>query len=68
MRVLGLSCLTNMGAGMRGGVLDHADVKEVAGAATRSMIDLIAAIVRSLPELPIRQDLITRFRLGYDAN
>ena len=68
MRVLGLSCLTNMGAGMRGGVLDHADVKEVAGAATRSMIDLIAAIVRSLPELPIRQDLITRLRLGYDAN
>jgi purine-nucleoside phosphorylase len=35
MRVLGLSCLTNMGAGMSGGVLDHGEVKEVAGQATR---------------------------------
>lgn len=66
MRVLGLSCLTNMGAGMSGSVLDHAEVKEVAGKATRAMIDLIAETVRALPDLAVRTDLMARFRSHLD--
>ncbi len=62
LRVLGLSCLTNMGAGMTGGLLDHEEVKHVAGAATRSMIDLLAALVSDLDDASIRHDAIARFR------
>ena len=62
MRVLGMSCLTNMGAGMSGGVLDHEEVKVVAGMATQSMIDLIADIVASLDDAEIREEVMARFR------
>ena len=64
MRVLGMSCLTNMGAGMSGGVLDHDEVKVVAGAATQSMIDLIADIVASLNDAEVREEMVARFRLA----
>lgn len=64
MRVLGMSCLTNMGAGMSGGLLDHDEVKVVAGAATQSMIDLIADIVASLDDAIVREEMMARFRLA----
>ena len=64
MRVLGLSCLTNMGAGMTGGLLAHDEVKEVAGKATRAMIDLIADFVQAVPDARVNDEHIARFRAG----
>jgi hypothetical protein len=32
------------------------------------MIDLIAAVVRALPTLDVREDLIWRFRLGHGVS
>ncbi len=60
VRVLGLSCISNLGAGMGGGKLDHSHVAEVAGEATDRMRRLLAAIVRTLPDLPVRRDVIDR--------
>lgn len=54
VRVLGLSCITNMGAGLGDGLLDHAHVGVVAGQATARMIALLAGVTRALPELPLR--------------
>lgn len=62
MRVLGLSCLTNMAAGLGVGTLDHSHVKEVAGQATEMMARLLAAIVERLPEMRVRQAHIDRVR------
>lgn len=62
IRVLGLSCLTNMGAGMTGNELHHDEVKDVAGQATRAMIDLIADTVRAMPEPRVHDGRIARFR------
>lgn len=43
LRVLGLSCLTNFGAGMPGADLDHGDVVNVAGGAAARMVDALEA-------------------------
>lgn len=54
MRVLGLSCVTNLGAGLGTGALDHAHVAEVARFATDRMTRLVAAVVEALPaDLPV---------------
>lgn len=45
MRVLGLSCLTNFGAGMPGAELDHSDVVAAAGQASEAMIGALEAWV-----------------------
>ena len=52
VRVLGLSCITNLGAGLGQGTLDHAHVGEVAGQATARMVSLLGGIVRALPNTP----------------
>ncbi len=52
VRVLGLSCITNLGAGLGTGTLDHAHVGEVAGRATAKMVSLLGGIVRALPNTP----------------
>ena len=62
MRVLGLSVLTNMGAGLGQEQLDHAEVKEVAGQATQGMIELIAAVVEQLDDAQVRTDFRARFQ------
>jgi purine-nucleoside phosphorylase len=54
VRVLGLSCITNLGAGLGEGKLDHAHVGEVAGKATRKMTQLLAGVTQALPDLPPR--------------
>ena len=43
LRVLGLSCLTNFGAGMPGAELDHTEVVSTAGKASEAMIDALEA-------------------------
>ena len=43
VRVLGLSCLTNFGAGMPGAELDHGDVVATAGKAAEAMIGALEA-------------------------
>jgi purine-nucleoside phosphorylase len=53
VRVMGLSCITNLGAGLGEGTLDHSHVGAVAGSATARMTDLVAGVVEALPELPI---------------
>ena len=52
VRVLGLSCITNLGAGLGEGTLDHAHVGVVAGQATARMVNLLGGIVRALPNTP----------------
>lgn len=52
VRVLGLSCITNLGAGLGAGTLDHAHVGEVAGQATARMVSLLGGIVDALPDTP----------------
>ena len=54
VRVLGLSCITNLGAGLGVGLLDHAHVGEVAGQATAKMVALLGGIARALPALTVR--------------
>lgn len=53
VRVMGLSCITNLGAGLGEGTLDHSHVGAVAGSATARMTDLVAGVVEALPELAI---------------
>ncbi len=53
VRVLGISCVTNLGAGLGEGVLDHSHVAEVAREATDRMTRLVASVVGALPELPV---------------
>ncbi|MFB3852884.1 MAG: purine-nucleoside phosphorylase [Vicinamibacterales bacterium] len=48
MEVLGISCITNMAAGVLPGPLDHADVIEAARRVRGSFIALLEAIVRRL--------------------
>jgi purine-nucleoside phosphorylase len=55
LRVLGLSCITNLGAGLSLELLDHAHVGEVANAASARMIALLAGLVAELPGLPVRK-------------
>jgi len=60
MRVLGMSCITNYGAGMSDELLDHSHVAEVASEATGRMRALLAGFVSGLPELGVREDVIAR--------
>lgn len=48
MRVLGVSCVTNMAAGTDGAVLDHDDVKEVASRVRTDFQGLIEGVLRRL--------------------
>lgn len=55
VRVLGLSCITNLGAGLGEGGLDHGHVAEVARHATEDMTRLVATVVAELPDLPVHE-------------
>ena len=50
IRVLALSCMTNMAAGLGSGLLEHEEVIETADRAGRSMEQLISAVVGKLEE------------------
>ncbi len=49
MRVLGMSLVTNLAAGMTGAPLDHAEVLQAGREAATRMGDLLAAVIRRLP-------------------
>jgi purine-nucleoside phosphorylase len=53
MHVVGLSCLTNYGAGMSGESLDHGEVMNVGKNAAASLHDLLVDVV---PEMVSQQD------------
>ncbi len=57
VRVLGLSCITNLGAGLGTELLDHAHVGAVATEATDRMTRLLAGVVADLPAWPERVPL-----------
>ncbi|MFB6262642.1 MAG: purine-nucleoside phosphorylase [Bradymonadaceae bacterium] len=48
MRVLGISCITNLGAGLGDEALDHAEVEEIAGRIRDEFADLMREIVGRL--------------------
>jgi purine-nucleoside phosphorylase len=48
MRVLGISTVTNLAAGMSGNVLDHAEVVEVSKGIRSRMVSLLSALVAKL--------------------
>jgi purine-nucleoside phosphorylase len=48
VRVLGISCITNAGAGLDGAVLDHEHVQVVAHAAHSQLKTLILRIAKQL--------------------
>jgi len=48
MNVLGLSCITNLAAGLSGQPLSHSEVLEVGRMASGRMIDLLSAILNRL--------------------
>jgi purine-nucleoside phosphorylase len=55
MSVVGLSCITNVAAGLRNSqILSHEDVKAVATKVESSMIELVTAFVERINSLPIR--------------
>jgi len=45
-RVLGLSCLTNYGAGMKPGKISHSDVVRTAAESSSAMLKLLLAVIR----------------------
>ena len=45
MRVLALSCLTNMAAGVTDAPLDHADVLAVGARLTSTLLDVLTRVV-----------------------
>ncbi|TVQ98679.1 MAG: purine-nucleoside phosphorylase [Deltaproteobacteria bacterium] len=49
MRVLGLSCVTNMGAGLGAGTLDHSEVQDTADRVHRTFVSLLDALVKDFP-------------------
>ena len=48
VRVLGLSCITNVGAGIEGCVLDHEHVQEVARATRHKLESLVLCLIQHL--------------------
>lgn len=48
LKLGGISCITNMGAGMKEEKLDHADVKDVANKATKSFSMLLTKVIEKL--------------------
>lgn len=55
VKVLGLSCITNLGAGLGEGTLDHGHVADVANVATAQMTQVVAGVVAALPDVPPRR-------------
>jgi purine-nucleoside phosphorylase len=51
-RCLGISCVTNLAAGISPAKLDHAEVTEVATRIRRTFTDLLTRIITTLPEAP----------------
>jgi len=49
-RVVGISCITNAGAGIEGSILDHAHVQRVANASRHQLESLIVKLVGKIPE------------------
>lgn len=49
MRILGMSLVTNLAAGMTGAPLDHAEVLQAGRDAATRMGDLLAAVIRRIP-------------------
>ncbi len=47
LKVLGISCITNMASGIAAGPLDHADVTETADRVKEDFTRLVAAIIRN---------------------
>jgi len=56
MEVLGISCITNMAAGVLPGALDHAEVLETARRVRGSFVALLEGIVRKLSGMRHVQD------------
>lgn len=52
MEVLGISCITNYGAGLGDGLLYHGEVEETAAKVRGSFADLLEGILKRLPESP----------------
>jgi purine-nucleoside phosphorylase len=50
MRVAGVSCVTNLAAGVEGSRPDHEEVKQVAGEASASLVQVLRGFVRLLEE------------------
>lgn len=48
MRVVGVSCITNMAAGMTSEKLDHSEVKEVASLATEKFANLLSGTIAKI--------------------
>lgn len=49
LRVAAVSCITNMAAGLSGGLLSHDEVKAVGAAAGARLSDLVAQVIADLP-------------------
>lgn len=49
MKVMGISCITNMAAGVCGQTLNHAEVLETAGKAEKGFVSLVEGILESWP-------------------
>ncbi|MDA9793288.1 purine-nucleoside phosphorylase [Bacteriovoracaceae bacterium] len=56
IRVIGISCITNMAAGISLEKLDHSEVKEVAGLATEKFTALLDGTIEAIGKLPQKQD------------
>jgi purine-nucleoside phosphorylase len=52
MRVLGLSCLTNMAAGVSAGKLDHREVLETGERVMPALLEVLARVVAAAAEAP----------------
>ncbi len=50
MRICGISCITNMGAGMEEQELSHSAVNESAGQVSEQFITLIQTLLERLPQ------------------
>lgn len=51
-RVLGISCFTNYGAGMRPGIINHASVIETAERSSEGMMRLLLAVAGQAAHSP----------------
>jgi len=49
VRVVGISCITNAGAGIEGSILDHEHVQKVANACRHQLEDLVVKLVEQIP-------------------
>jgi purine-nucleoside phosphorylase len=49
VRVVGISCITNAGAGIEGSILDHGHVQQMANASRYNFENLVAKLVEHIP-------------------